>query len=398
MRLRTLFIGILLALLLCTAAVADDGVPSVAILRFGPLPNFNFMEGAILDVLESYGFISAMENRFFEDRRNHVGENLSIYWGDAAFDFPTASLMLGAALDKSPDVIIALGAIVAQGAVNATLDMETPTPVLFAAVNAPYDIGIADSACVKPDHVTGVSPSIDFEFVIATLLRHDPDVSSIGVIVSQSEVSSVSGLARIEAAAEARGIAVNAAAATALSDLRPALGSLVDAGVQAIVVPGSALTTSGLPIITEIASEVGLPVFHPSFSAIYYGATIGAGVSPHYEQGVHIGRILAAHLNGDIDIARLAISTVGVKAIGVNLDSAFAQGVEISSDLLADAVAVIEDGKTSKLAPNVLAAIARRGVVIPFEQRQAEDQARLESLHCTDEMIAEQQAALDADA
>ena len=389
-------VTMLLALLLSTAAVADDEMPSVAILRFGPLPNINFMEGAILDVLESYGWISALENRFLEERRDHAGENIAISWGDAAFDYPSASLMLEAALDKEPDVIIALGAVVAQNAVNATIDMETPIPVLFGGVNAPYDIGIAAAPCIKPDHVTGVSPNIDFEYVIATLLRHDPDVESIGVIVSPSETSSVTGLARIEAAAEAQGIAVDAAAATALADLRPAVNSLVDAGVEAIVVPGSALTTSGLPIITEVANEVGLPVFHPSFSAIYFGATIGAGVSPHYRQGVDIGRILVAHLNGEIDIARVAISAIGLKAIGVNLDSAFAQGVEVSDELLADAAAVIKDGRPSKLAPVVLAAIARRGVIVRFEDRIDDDRAMLASLHCTDEMIAEQQAELDA--
>ena len=38
----------------------------------------------------------------------------------------------------------------------------------------------------------------------------------------------------------------------------------------------------------------------------------------------------------------------------------------------------------------------RLGVVIPLEQRPGEDQAWLDALHCTDEMIAEQQAELDA--
>ena len=395
MRRIYLVLGILLALLPAMAA-ADDETPSVAILRFGPLPNINFMEGAILDVLESYGYISALENRLLEERRDHAGANIAISWGDAAFDYPNVSLLLEAALDKEPDVIITLGAVVAQSAVNATQDMETPIPVLFAAVPAPFDIGIADSACVKPDNVTGVSPAISFEFVFSALRMHNPDITKVGVIFSAGEAGSESGLAKIMAAAEAQGISVDAAAATALPDLRPAAESLVDAGVQAIVVPGGALTTSGLPIITEIANEIGLPVFHPSFTAIHYGATIGAGVSPHYTQGVDIGRILAAHLNGEIDIARVAISAVGTPFIGVNLDSANAQGVDISDDLLNASAAVIKDGRPSKLTPEILAAIARRGVIVPLEERQEEDQAWLASLHCTDEMIAEQQASFDA--
>ena len=97
-------------------------------------------------------------------------------------------------------------------------------------------------------------------------------------------------------------------------------------------------------------------------------------------------RSITAHLNSNVDLARL----------GVNLDSAEAQGVDISEAVMEEAIAVIENGGTTKLAPRLLAVIAQRGKIIPLEQRQAEDQAWLASLHCTDEMIAEQQAALDA--
>ncbi len=97
-----------------------------------------------------------------------------------------------------------------------------------------------------------------------------------------------------------------------------------------------------------------------------------------------------------VDLARLGIGTTGELLVGVNLDSAESQGVDISEAVMAEAVAVIESGGTTKLHPEVLAAIARRGRIIPLEQRQADDKAWLESLHCTDEMIAEQQAALDA--
>ena len=56
---------------------------------------------------------------------------------------------------------------------------------------------------------------------------------------------------------------------------------------------------------------------------------------------------------------------------------------------------MIEDGRPAKLHPGVLAAIARRGVIIPLAQRIDDDRAWLESLHCTDEIIAEQQAAME---
>ena len=396
MKTRLCITVILLLILALPGALAQDSdKPSIAILRYGPLPSVDIIEGAILDVLESYGFISTEENRILEARRDYDGKNLTIYWGDAGLDFPTVNLMLEDALDKEVDALITHGATVTQSAIQLTSDMDMPTPVLF--VSTPYDGGIAaDAPCIKPDHVAGASASLSYEYAFSVLLMQDPDINRVGVIYSSSDASGRFGAQQIVQAAETFGIEVESAGVVSLADLRPAANSLVDAGVGAIILPVDSISSSGLPVITEIANEIGLPVFYPSFSAIYYGATIGAGASPMYTNGVNLGRILTAHLNGDVDIARLAVSATGELLVGVNLDSAASQGVEISQTVMDEAVAVIKDGATSRLTPEVMAAIARRGRIIPLEQRQADDQAWLESLYCTDEMIAEQQAALDA--
>ena len=392
---KSLLLLLLLVLPLWPVAAEDHETPTIAILRFGPLPNVEITEGAILDVLESYGFISTEENRVFEARRNYEGEHITIYWGDAGFDYPTVNLMLEDALDKEVDVLITQGATVTQTAILLTSEMEAPTPVIF--VSTPYDGGIAaEAACVKPDHVAGVSATLSYDYAFSVLLMQDPDIERVGVIHSISDASGRLGAEQIMESAESLGIEIHTAGVVSLSDLRPAANALVDAGVGALMLPLDTITSSGLPVITEIANEIGLPVFYPSFSAIYYGATIGAGSSPMYANGINLGRILTAHLNDDVDLARLGIGTAGELLVGVNLDSAESQGVEISEAVMEEAVAVIEDGGNRRLDPRLLAVIARRGRIIPLEQRQADDQAWLASLHCTDEMIAEQQAALDA--
>jgi hypothetical protein len=57
---------------------------------------------------------------------------------------------------------------------------------------------------------------------------------------------------------------------------------------------------------------------------------------------------------------------------------------------------VVSDGAISQASPQVMQAVARRGKVLPLEQRRERDMAFLASLQCTDEMIAEQKAALGA--
>ena len=88
-------------------------------------------------------------------------------------------------------------------------------------------------------------------------------------------------------------------------------------------------------------------------------------------------------MSGDIDIAGTGIATAGYLGIGVNLDSAKAQGVEISDEVMDEAAVVWDGGRTTKLAPEILAGIARRGIVIPLDQRQEEDEAWLASLQCS---------------
>ena len=396
-----MFRNIILAMLLVGAVViapaaAPDDMTTVAILRFGSLSSVEITEGGILDILESYGYITADDNRILEERQDHETEAIRIIWGDAGFDLPTANLIISATLDYDVDVLVTISTPMTQIAVNATLDTDEPIPVLFTSVTEPYQAGIADAPCIKPDHVTGSRTATSYSYVFSALQMQQPDIGMVGTIFDTGDASGAYGAERIVELSQEFGIGVKAAGVTALADLRAATESLADAGVEAIILPHDAVTTSGLPIIVAIANEAGVPVFHPSFSAIFYGATIGAGASPFYVQGINVGRMLVAHLNGEIEIATTGINTAGEFAIGVNLDSASAQGVEIRDEVMQEAVAVIQGGTPTKLSPAVRAAIARRGVIVPLEERLEDDKAWLESLQCTPEMIAEQQAALDA--
>lgn len=388
-------VTVCLVLLFVFPIAAQDDTPTIAIMRFGSLPSLEITEGAILDLLESYGFISADENRILEERKDYQGESVNIIWGDAGFDYPTISVMVDDALDHEADVLVTLGTPVTLAAVNATLDLDDPPAVLFTAVHNPYEAGIAEASCIKPANVTGMEIVTSYDYVFETLQKQSPDFAIIGTIFDTAETSGVFGADRIADIAGEMGISVETAGVTGLSDLRAAADSLVQKGAQAIVLPIDSLTTQGLPIIVTIANEGGIPVFHPSLGSIYYGATIGAGYSAFYVNGVNVGRTLAFHLNGDIDIASTAIYVATGRGLGINLDSANLQGVEVSSELIDEADVVMEGGAPTRVSARTLQQIRRRGVIIPHEQRQEADTEFFAALQCTDDMIADQQAALD---
>lgn len=118
------FLSLLLALLMLLPAAAADDTPTVAILYFGDSPSIERASGAILDVLQSYGYLSAEENNTLEEGSDFQGERINIIWGDAGYDIPTVSIMVDSALDQEPDVLVTLSTPVTLVAVNATLDMD----------------------------------------------------------------------------------------------------------------------------------------------------------------------------------------------------------------------------------------------------------------------------------
>lgn len=384
-------------LLPLAAAHADDN-PTVAIVRFGALRTFDVTEGAILDVLESYGFISGEENAAARDHQDLTGEKLNIIWGSADFDLPTANLMLENVLDAEPDALVTITTTITQLAINATGDMDDPPALFFTSVYNPYEAGIVQSACIKPAHVAGSLSSTPYEDILNLLDSQMPDVQTIGTIYNSAEAAGVVGVQEITRIAEGKGLTVIAAAVSDISGINLAAEGLINKGIDAFVMPIDLRTgAAGLPIVVNLGNEYGLPVFHPILFAVYYGATVSSGFYHYYAQGENVGVMLAAHLNGELDTATTAINEQVGSAIGINLDVARQQGIEISQDVVDEADAVIENGEAA-LSERVALELAQYGEIVPLEERAEADQAFLAALHCSEERIAAEQAALDAQA
>ena len=404
---RTMLWPVLVALTLLSALpglAQDADGPTVAILRFGDGMSYDSTEAAILDVLQSYGLLSDEENnserlriRTTHPREDIQGERLNVIWGEAGFDIAGANLMVENALDQEVDVIVTLTTAVTQIAVDLTSQMEEPTPVFFTSVYNPFKTGIAESACVKPAHVTGSESRTSMEEVLALMMMQDPDLKSVGAIYHSSENIGALAAEELAEAAAALGLVVEEVGITNLADIRPATLSLLERGVGALI-PLDLLTARGLPIVLVVANQYGVPVFYPSTAAIYVGATVTSGNFAYYQQGVNVGVMLAHYLLGELDVATTGINVSRETAVGLNLDSAAMQDVEIVPELREMAEAIIVSGRLSHLSERLAASMVGASVVQSAEERRATDQAFLEGLHCSPERIAEEQAALDESA
>ena len=387
---------LIFALLIPSAVAQDDDKPTVAMMGFGWFPAFEVTEGAIFDMLQSYGFISAEENAILASRQDLEGEHINLFWVDYGRGRDEINLAVENALDKEPDVLVTLSSWLTQAAISVTLDMDNPPPILFASVNYPYRSGIAESPCIKPDYVTGSESLTPYEYVMSLLKVQNPDLKKIGTLYNSNEDSSRWGIERIANIAAEYEIEVESEGIVQLSDIRIAADTLLDKGIEAFVLPSDYMTSQSLPVIAIAANEAGIPVFHPSLGAIYYGATVGGGFFLYYEDGLVVGRMLVAYLNGELDVANTAIHQQSSQGLGVNLDAAFVLGIEMADEIMEQVDVVIEGGELVQVSPEIQLILAQRGVIVQAEERLEDDRAFLAALECTPERIAEEQAELDA--
>ena len=397
------------SLLLAPAAAQDNDNPIIAFLEFGLAPTNIVVRLGVLDILQSHGFINAEEklttlgprDALRDEPSDLEGEHINIIWGDADFDLSTMNLLVDRMLDQDVDVFVTISSPAAQSAVNATIDMDEPPAVFFAAVYNPYQVGIAESPCIKPAHVTGSLAEIAYEEVMRLLLLQDPNIKTIGTIYNSTESSARYDAERIVEEGQALGLNVEVTAVSSLADLSPAAEGLVNKGIEVFLLPLDMMTWTGIPIISQIAAENSVPIFHAGIDAVHVGAAVSTGYFLYFDQGINVGRMLAAYLKGELDVAATGINiqTSDIR-VAMNVDTAAAQGFEISDALAQRGDMLVDENQAVRLRPNSpLRKEYERFLTEPelgTEEQLAADRAFLESLACTPEQIAAEQAELDA--
>ena len=403
-------IWVLGALLLCAplGLSQDDDKPSVWLITFYPFGPANAIEESMLDALESYGLINP------DDRTNQrmqtmieSADNSPIQYNRLAANFELDQLreLVAYALDHEADVLVTISEPATVAALIATADMADPPAIFFADVYSPFLAGIADAPCIKPANVSGAASMLNYEEIVALLPLQDPGIQTFGTLHNSSDAGGTYGANQIAEAAEALGLSVEQAAVVSLPDLALATAGLISKGVEAIVLPMDYMTLAGLPVISGVAMENGVPVYYASLDGMVLGATVGAGFSQMLEQGDAIGLMTAKYLAGELDPATTGISAqAGTLAVGINLFTAEMMGISFSDAMQARAdMSLSMNMETGLPAIDLISDSAQEVVGRAFyggaealEARQERDAALLASLACTDEIIAEQQAELDA--
>lgn len=370
---RTLAILLIFLVVSSFASLAqDDDRPTVALVRFGNLRPFDLAQQGSLDLFSEYGY---------ED-----GENIDFIIAETEFNIDVLGTVMAAVLEQEPDVIITSGTATALMAIELTSEMENPPVILINSVTSAYGTGIAQSPCIKPDHVSGSQALPPFALILSLISDFDPDIQRLGIIYSENEPNSVYSVGIIRDISGDQMFEVIAQAVTSV-DVIPAVSeALLINNIDAFLIPPDATVSSAVPDITNTATLAGIPVIATVDDQVYVGATLGIGLN-YYQDGVDNARMAIAYLNGELDIATTAISAQTGLSVAVNLDSAAEQNIDVPESFLERANYVIENGDSSEQEP-ALASMSH-------EERETLDTEFLDALFCSAERIAEEQAELD---
>lgn len=393
---RICFLMFLLALSVGGYAAQTPEKPSVALLSFGISPGApSVTVQQILHQLYLDGYLSADDIEALDSQSEIDGENIQIALMEAGWQYNRLGNMVEAALDRDVDVIVAFTTPVAQAAIQATRDLDDPPAVIFASTFYPFAAGLAEAPCVKPSHVTGSQIVPPYELLIDLALAQQPGLTRLGTVFSADQISGVEGSREVVAIGEARGLEVIQAAVTQPVDFIAAVDGLASRGVEALIPSIDSITSRGLPAVVSTASENLMPVYYPSLGGISSDAMISAGYYQQQTQGINTGRKLVAWLRGELDIAATAIEALSGDGVGVNLIVAESLDLEIASEILERADIVLNE-EGGKVSDRVTEAVAEARAIEEGPERGAAARAYLDSLRCTDDMIAEQQAQLES--
>ena len=178
-------------------------------------------------------------------------------------------------------------------ALGAMSDMQDPPALIFAIVTDPHASGLATATCIKPPNVTGTLMHFDYEEYTNIAYLQDPDFQSIGLLASADDPATEGYIETVRQFGEEYGFSVEVESVITAADYALGTDSLLDKGVDVIILPPRTGSSSGIPAIVEAA--YGVPVFSPLVSDVINGVTIAAGfrrlVSGRHSCRAHVDRL-----------------------------------------------------------------------------------------------------------
>ena len=214
------------------------------------------------------------------------------------------------------DAIIPIGTTAAQQMVAAA--QETEPPVIYGTVSYPEAAGLTGIS-----YVTGTSDALDTEFLLDMMLAQNPDVETVGLLYSTSEVNSGPAIEAAKAYLDGKGISYIDKTGNTTDEIVAAVNSMLDQ-VDAVFTPTDNVVMNAELAIAPTLAEAGIPHYAGADSFVRNGAFATCGVN-YTDLGTKTADLALEVLQtGEVP----EFVTVAGDIITVNTETAAALGVD----------------------------------------------------------------------
>jgi len=321
---RVVTAGVALAVLAsmgaCGDKTTDANTVRIGIAQIVSHPSLDAIRAGFKDCMGTLGY-----DNVSYDEQNPEGDQAALT--SIANNFKSANL----------DLVVAITTPVAQAMAQAMPDRS----IIFAGVTDPVGAGLVTSFEAPGGNLTGTSdyPPIDAQIELIKDIK--PDVKTIGVVYSSSEVNAEIQLNLAKDAAAKLGIEVRAAAITNSSEVQQAAASLK--GVDAFYVGNDNAVVSAIEGLIQAAEQQKVPVITADPDSVSKGATASYAVDQH-EMGCESAKLADQVLQGanpgDLPVVRMADLKDSL-VLTLNPTAAGRQGVTIPDSVTSRPGAVI---------------------------------------------------------
>ena len=208
------------------------------------------------------------------------------------------------------DAILPIATLAATTMATAT--EETKTPVIYAAISDP-----ASSELTGIANVTGTSDALNTQQIMDMLFAVQPEVETVGLLYSNSEINSATPIAQAKEYLDAKGIAYIEKTGNSADEILTAASALVGR-VQAVFTPTDNTVMAAAGAVAEIFNEAGIPFYTGADSFVTDGAFTTCGVN-YSELGAYTADMAVDILLGG-QIPKYHVMDGGI--ITVNTDTA----------------------------------------------------------------------------
>ncbi len=218
------------------------------------------------------------------------------------------------------DMIIPIATTAAQCMVTAA--DGTDIPIIYAAISDPESAGLTGMPTV-----TGVSDALNTPFILDMMFAANPDIQTVGLLYSNSEINSAAPIAEAKAYLEEKGIAYLEKTGNTAGEVISAASDLVGR-VDAVFTPTDNVIMATEAAVAELLNGAGIPHYTGADSFVTAGAFATCGVN-YTELGAKTADIAFEVLMGGAVPADFHVMDGGI--ITVNTETAAAIGLSFDA-------------------------------------------------------------------